>query len=162
MLAVVTSAVRGTTTEESVLHTIWSLYPNIQPLVWLKPHLASVSIPEWGNIPSFMDDTCQTWPLSALRRVLSIARMYGLTKPSETNRFAIAVILSLISVEMVFNRLSNVRLLGRYDSTTDNPQAFITFLLYGKSIERKWCSDLLESSLNHIRTIKQRRIMVVE
>ena len=71
------------------------------------------------------------------KKGMSIARMYGLTKPSETNRFAIAVILSLISVEMVFNRLSNVRLLGRYDSTTDNPQAFITFLLYGKSIERK-------------------------
>ena len=46
--------------------------------------------------------------------VLSIARMYGLTKPSETNRFPIAAILSLISVEMVFNRLSNVRLLGKY------------------------------------------------
>jgi hypothetical protein len=43
----------------------------------------------------------------------------------------------LMSVEMVFNRLSNVRLLGRYDSTTDNPQAFIILLSYGKSIERK-------------------------
>jgi hypothetical protein len=69
--------------------------------------------------------------------VLSIARMYGLTKPSETNRFPIAAILSLISVEMVFNRLSNARLLGKYDSATDNPQAFIILLLYGKSMERK-------------------------
>jgi hypothetical protein len=83
-----------------------------------------------------MDDACQTLPFD-LSKVLSTARMYGLTKLSETNRFPIAVILSLISVEMVFNRLSNVRLLGRYDSTTDNPQAFIILLSYGKSIERK-------------------------
>ena len=70
--------------------------------------------------------------------VLSIARMYGLTKPSETNRFPIADILSFMSIEMVFNRLSNVRLLGKYDSTTDNPQAFIILsMLYGKSMERK-------------------------
>ena len=84
-----------------------------------------------------MDDTCQTWPLLALRRVLSTARMHGLTKPSDTNRFPIAAILSLMSVEMVFNRLSNVRLLGKYDSATDNPQAFVILLLYGKPMERK-------------------------
>ena len=69
--------------------------------------------------------------------VLSIARMCGLTKPSETNRFPIADILSFMSVEMVFNRLSNVRLLGKYDSTTDNPQAFIILLCCMKSMERK-------------------------
>ena len=44
--------------------------------------------------------------------VLSIARMYGLIKLSdETNRFPIAVILSLIAIEMVFSLLSNLRLL---------------------------------------------------
>jgi hypothetical protein len=66
--------------------------------------------------------------------VLSTPKIIGLTLSSETNRFLIVVILSLISIEMVFNRLSKIRLLGKYDS--DNPQAFITLLLYGKSIER--------------------------
>jgi len=67
----------------------------------------------------------------------------------------------LISVEKIFNRLSKVRLFGRYDSA-DKPQAFIIFLLSGSPIERKWCNDLFESSLNHIRTMKHRIITVWE
>ena len=65
--------------------------------------------------------------------------MYGLTKPSETNRFPIADILSFMSVEMVFNRLSNVRLLGKYDSTTESQSTGFHYpsMLYGKSMERK-------------------------
>ncbi len=43
----------------------------------------------------------------------------------------ISSILSLISVEMVFNRLSKVRLLSRCDN--DSPHALIILLLYGKS-----------------------------
>ena len=146
--------------EGSVLHIICSLYPNIHPLVWLKPHLASVSIPERGTIPFLIDDLCHTLSSLALIRVLSTARMYGLTKSSEINRCPIVAILSLISVEIVFSRLSKVRLSGKYD--WDSPQAFIIFLLYGSSIERKWYNDRFESSLNHIRTIKHRRIIIGE
>jgi len=59
----------------------------------------------------------------------------GLTKPSaETNRPPIVVILPLISIETFFKRLSKVRLLGSNDS--DNPHAFITFLLNCKSDEK--------------------------
>jgi hypothetical protein len=40
----------------------------------------------------------------------------------------------LISIERVFNRLSKVH---PHDSDNlDNPHAFITFLLYGRSMER--------------------------
>ncbi|MDN5868182.1 MAG: hypothetical protein L0H55_12405 [Candidatus Nitrosocosmicus sp.] len=59
-------------------------------------------------------------------------------------------ILSLISVDIVFNLLSNVHLLGRYDK--DKPQAFTILLLYGRSEHRKWCSDLFESSRNQMDT----------
>jgi hypothetical protein len=52
--------------------------------------------------------------------VLSVARIYDLTMPSETNkRCPIIGILSLISIEMVFNSISKVRLLGNCNS--DNP-----------------------------------------
>ena len=54
--------------------------------------------------------------------------MYGLTKPCETNRVPIIDILSLISLDMVFSLLSKGRLLGKCE--IDNPQAFITFLLW--------------------------------
>ena len=134
-----------------------SKYPS--SIVWLKPHFASVSISGHGTIPSFMDDVCQTLPFD-LSKVLSIARMWGLTMSCETNRFPIVTILSLISLDTVFNLLSNVRLLDG-SCKTDNPHAFITFLLYGRSTERKWWSDLFESSLNHMRTIKH-RIMTVD
>jgi hypothetical protein len=67
---------------------------------------------------------------------VSVATTYGLTNPSMTNRFPIVAILSLISVDIVFNRLSNVRLLGgKYD--IDNPHALKIFLLYGKFKHRK-------------------------
>ena len=118
MLAVVTSAARGTI-KESVLDIRCSLYPNIHPLVWLKPHLAFASIPEHGTIPFFMDDACQTLPFD-LSKVLSTARIYGLTRSSKTNRFPIVDILSLMSSETVFRRLSKVRLLGRYDTETNH------------------------------------------
>ena len=107
---------------------------NIHPLVWLKPHPASVSIPERDTIPFFMDDLCHTLPW-ALISVLAIARICGLTIPSETNRHPIVVILSsLMSIEIIFKPLSKVRLLGR--DRMDKPHTFITFLLYGKSMER--------------------------
>jgi hypothetical protein len=93
-----------------------------------------VSIPEQGTIPSFIDGSCHTLPFD-FKRALSVATTYGLTIPSETNRFPIVDILSLISLDMVFNRLSKVRLLGRY--AEDNPHAFITLLLNGKSKQRK-------------------------
>src|SRR3954452_18764312 len=119
---------------ESVLEIICSLYPNIQPFfVWLYPHLASLSIPERGTIPLSMDDLCHTFP-RALIRVLSMAIIYGLTMPSKTNRLPIVTILSLISLEAVLRRLSKVRLHG--SGNLDNPHASITFLLYGRSVER--------------------------
>src|SRR3982750_1719351 len=146
---------------ESVLEIICSLYPYIQPFVWLYPHLASLSIPERGTIPLSMDDLCHTFP-RALIRVLSMAIIYGLTMPSKTNRHPIFTILSLISLEAVLRRLSKVRLLGKNCDSVDNPQALITLLLYGRSMERNSCNDLFESRRNQIRTIKHRRIIEVE
>src|SRR5678809_674058 len=93
-------------------------------------------------------------------KVLSIARIYGLTILCKTNRFPIVDILSIISSETVFNLLSKVRLLGSCNS--DNPHALFTFLLYDRSTERKLCNDLFESSLNHIRTMKHWIIVVGE
>jgi hypothetical protein len=94
-----------------------------------------VSIPEQGTIPSFIDDSCHTLPFD-FKSALSVATTYGLSIPSGTNTFPIVDILLFISVDMVFNRLSKVRLLGgRY--AEDNPHAFITLLLYGKSKQRK-------------------------
>src|SRR4249919_55825 len=112
-----------------------SLYPNIHSLVWLNPHLASVSIPEHGTIPSFIDDLCHTLPFD-FNSAVSVATTYGLTRPSMTNRFPIVDILFFISADMVFNRLSKVRLLGG-KCNTDNPQAFIILLLYGRFKHRK-------------------------
>ena len=97
-------------------------------------HLAFVSIPERGTIPFFIDDLCHIEGPLALISVLSIAVMNGLTKPSETNRRPIVAILFLISIEIIFKRLSKVRLLGSDD--LDKPHAFITFLLCGRSMER--------------------------
>ena len=59
---------------EPVLAAMCSLYPNIHCLVWLNPHLASVSIPERGTTPLIMDDLCQRCPL-AFSNVLSIVTM---------------------------------------------------------------------------------------
>ena len=79
--------------------------------------------------------TCHTLPFD-FKRALSVATTtYGLTRPSMTNRLPIVAILSLISADMVFNRLSKVRLLGRYAEY--NPHAFITLLLNAKSKQRK-------------------------
>ena len=75
---------------------------------------------------------------------------------SRTKSSLIVVILFLISLDMVARRLSNVLLLGILDS----PHRFITFLLYDRSIARYSCNDLLESNLNHIRTIKHLKITV--
>ena len=110
-LAVVTSAVRGTTNSPAV-DVRCSLYPKTHPLVWLYPHRASVSMPGQGTIPFFMDDLCHTQPFAFIR-VLSVAVTEGsTTNPSVTNRYPTVDIICLIFVEIVFNRLSNVRLLG--------------------------------------------------
>ena len=63
-----------------------------------------------GTTPFFMDDLCQTRPFT-FKRELSTAVIERSTNPSTTKRCPIADILSLTSIEMVFNRLSNVRLL---------------------------------------------------
>ena len=123
-------------------------------------HLAFVSIPERGTIPFFIDDLCHIEGPLALISVLSIAVINGSTISSEMNRCPIAVILSLISTEIVFNLLSNVLLLG--GDNVDIPHAFITFLLYCRSVEKYSCNALFESSLNQIRTIKHLIITVVE
>jgi hypothetical protein len=104
-----------------------------------------------------IDDLCHTQPF-ALIRVLSIAVIERSTNPSTTNRYPIVEILSFISVEMVFNRLSNVRLLG----IDTRPQANASLWLYRQSMLRKICNVLLESNLNHILTIKHLKITVGE
>ncbi len=55
---------------------------------------------------------------------------------SETKRYLIVDILSLISIEMILNLLSKVRLLGNYDS--DNPQALSLFccMVYSTTLVR--------------------------
>ncbi len=60
---------------------------------------------------------------------------------------------------MVFNRLSNVRLLHGMDTS---PQTNASLWLYSQSMLRKICNALLESSLNHILTIKHLKIIVGE
>ncbi len=110
-----------------------------------------------GTIPFFMDDLCHTLPFAFIR-VLSIAVIERSTNPPTTNRYPIVDILSFISVEMVFNRLSNVRLLGIFI----RPQATASLWLYRQSMLRKICNALLESILNHILTIKHLKIMVGE
>src|SRR5215204_3075284 len=156
MLAVVKSAAKGTMMEP-VLATRCNLYPNIQPFVWLNPHLASVSMPERGTTPSSIEDLCQTEHL-ALIMVLSIETIYGSIRLSHTKSSPIAAILFLISLDIVAIRLSNVRLLDILDSQ----HPLITFLLYGISIARYSCNALLESNRNHIRTTKHLRITVGE
>jgi hypothetical protein len=64
-----------------------------------------------GNTSLSIDDLCHTLPF-AFNRLLSIAVIERSTMPSETNRYPIVDILSFTSVEMAFNRESNVRLLG--------------------------------------------------
>ena len=59
-----------------------------------------------------------------------------------------------MSIEMVFNRLPNVRLLG----IVIRPQASTSFRLYLQSVSRKVYNALLESNRNHILTIKHLRI----
>ena len=78
--------------------------------------------------------------------------------PSTTNRYLIVDILSFISVEMVFNRLSNVRLHG----IDTSPQVNANLWLYWQSVLRKICNALFESILNHILTIKHLKITVGE
>src|SRR3954453_23398228 len=102
-------------------------------------------MPERGTSPFSIDDLCHTGPF-AFKRVLSIAVIERSTNPSTTNRYPIVNILSFISLEMVFNRLSNVRLLG----IVIRPQASTSLRLYWQSVSRKVCNPLLESSLTHI------------
>ncbi len=115
-------------------------------------------MPEQGTIPFFMDDLCHTGPF-AFKRVLSTAAVIeGSTMPSTTNRHPIVDILCLISVEIVFSLLSNVRLLGIFI----RPQAIASLWLYRQSKMRKVCKALFESILNHNLTIKHLKITVGE
>ena len=91
-----------------------------------------------------------------LANLPSTADIERSTNPSTTNRCPIVDILSFISVDMVFNRLSNVRLQG----IDTRPQAIASLRLYRQSMLRKICNALLESNLNHNLTIKHLKIMV--
>ena len=80
-----------------------------------------------------------------LLEILSIAVIETSTNPSTTNRYPIFNIISFISVEIVFNPLSNVRLLlGIFT----RPQANASLWLYRQFMLRKVCNPLLESSRN--------------
>ncbi len=115
-------------------------------------------MPERGTTPFFMDDLCHTGPFD-FSKVLSVAVIERSTNPSiATKRYPIVDILSFISVDMVFNRLSNVRLLGIFI----RPQASASLWVYRQSMLRKVCNPLFESILNHILTIKHLRITVGE
>ena len=82
-------------------------------------------MPGRGISHFFIDDLCHTGPFAFIR-VLSIAVIERSTNSSTTNRYPIVDVLSFISVEMVFNRLSNVRLLGIFT----RPQASTSLWLY--------------------------------
>ncbi len=122
-------------------------------LVWLYPHhLAYVSMLGQGTIPFFIDDLCYTLPF-AIKRERSIPVIEGfstITSCSATNRCPIVDIFPLIFLEMAFNLLLNVRLLG----IKTRPYASASLRLYGQSNSRKVCNVLLELILNHIPTIK--------
>jgi hypothetical protein len=80
-------------------------------------------MPERGTMPFFMDDLCYTPPFAFIRVLSTTVIEWSsstITIPSVTNRFPIADILCIISVEIDFNRLSNIRLLLGMDT---NPQA---------------------------------------
>jgi hypothetical protein len=72
-----------------------------------------------------MDDLCHTLPF-AFNRLLSIVVIDRSTMPFETNRYPIADILSFTSVEMAFNRRSNIRL----QDIVTRPQAVASLRLY--------------------------------
>ena len=114
-------------------------------------------MPGRGTTPFFMDDLCHKGPF-AFMRVLSTTAIEESTNLSVTNRYPIVAILCLISIEMVFSLLSNVRLLG----IVTRPQANASLRLYRQSKLRKICNALFESILNHILTIKHLRITVGE
>jgi hypothetical protein len=70
--------------------------------------------------------TCHTLPFAFIR-VLSTAVIEWSAIPSAANRYPIVDILSFTSVEIAFNRRSNVRLLHGMDT---NPQANASLWLY--------------------------------
>jgi hypothetical protein len=70
-------------------------------------------MPGHGIIPFFMDDSCHILPFAFIRlQYIAVIEWSIMTKRPAANRYLIADILSLTSVEMVFNRLSNVCLTG--------------------------------------------------
>ena len=77
--------------------------------------------------------------------------------PPTTNRHPIVDILCLISVEIVFDSLSNVRLLL---GIVIRPRADASLWLYWLPMLRKICNALLEFSRNNNLTIKYLKIMV--
>ena len=126
--AVVTSAaVRGTTISPAVVDVRCSLYPKTHPFgMTISPPCICINTRTRYFSFLHIDDLCHTLPF-ALKRVLSIAVIEGSTNPSATNRYPIVDILSFISVDMVFNLLSNVRLLL---GIVIRPQANASLRLY--------------------------------
>ena len=95
------------------------------PLYGYNPILHPCQFQDMVLLPFFMDDVCHTGPFAFIR-VLSIEVIEGSARPPVTNRYPIVDILSFTSVEIVFNRLSNVRLHGM----DTKPQANASLLLY--------------------------------
>jgi len=92
-------------------------------------------MPEHGTIPFFIDDVCHIGPF-AFKRVLSIAVIERSTNPSKTNRYPIVDILSFISVEMVFNLLSNATPARYFYQTTGQYKfSIILTILIKKSMQ---------------------------
>jgi hypothetical protein len=104
----------------------------------------------------FMDDLCNRWPFAFIRLLYIAVIERSARSPAATNRYPIVDSLSLIFVEIFFNRLSNVRLLH---GIVIRPQAIASLRLYWQQpIIRKVCKALLESGLNPILPIKYLRI----
>ena len=140
LAVVVTSAVRGTTRSLVV----------IQNIVYFRkpiPYCCMTIVP-----PSYICINARTryysfffhrWFMPyrtfCFIRVLSIAVIEGSARTDVTIRYPIGDdILSFISVGMVFNRLSNVRLLL---GIVTRPQSSTSFRLYWQSGLRKVCNS---------------------
>ncbi len=88
---------------------------------------------------------------------IAVIEWSSTTNRSATKRYPIVAILHFISVELVFNHLSNVRLLHGMDT---KPHASSIYGYTDSPYLKKVCNALLESILNHILTTKHLKIAV--
>ena len=107
-----------------VVHFRCSLYLNTHLWYAYNPTVP-VSMPGQGTLLFFIGDSYHTG-LFAFKKVQSIADIKRSANLSTTNRRPIVEILSLISVYMLFDRLSNMRI----QSIDTRPRVIASLWLY--------------------------------